>query len=378
MSKYEFLPDDVRKQLPPLFGQEKVKDPIVYVKFFVPWGNWTWYAYEFDGEDTFFGWVVGFEKELGYFSLSELQSVTGPAGLKIERDLYFDPTPLSQVMAKHGETAPSIRLKRDAAPMTIPKGRCYKVFRLSDGKLMFAGNKRDALGEFTTLGGSKAGYIFYFTMSETMPRRAPQLFIDHGIISGNGGDEGMPLPFNQAEHGWMQWQGRLGEHLVTVKVTGITHVFPPILKAAFSRSEAIISPRVIPGRDLPFSAAGERKVWWMATFEDGPMTIEVSNIFGLRTSKLEDAFADSTARIYSKRIVLGTALQTIHLYGTPTRKYIDEMQKLHRSDSDEFYRRKKEVRKAIQERERGKIKALQGFSLTELRQIMREVNMLYG
>jgi hypothetical protein len=30
--------------------------------------------------------VDGFEKELGYFMLSELEMVTGPMGLKIERD----------------------------------------------------------------------------------------------------------------------------------------------------------------------------------------------------------------------------------------------------------------------------------------------------
>ena len=61
----------------------------VVVKFFTPWANWTWYATEFDGKDLFFGLVDGFEKELGYFSLSELESLTGPFGLKVERDLHF-------------------------------------------------------------------------------------------------------------------------------------------------------------------------------------------------------------------------------------------------------------------------------------------------
>ncbi len=37
----------------------------------------------------FFGLVDGFERELGYFSLSELESVHGPYGVGIERDLYF-------------------------------------------------------------------------------------------------------------------------------------------------------------------------------------------------------------------------------------------------------------------------------------------------
>ena len=60
------------------------------VKFFTPDSNWTWYATEFDGEDTFFGLVCGHETALGYFSLRELQSVKGPLGLKIERDRYYD------------------------------------------------------------------------------------------------------------------------------------------------------------------------------------------------------------------------------------------------------------------------------------------------
>jgi hypothetical protein len=61
----------------------------VVVKFFTPDSNWTWYATEFDGEDTFFGLVCGHESELGYFSLSELSSVRGPMGLPIERDRHL-------------------------------------------------------------------------------------------------------------------------------------------------------------------------------------------------------------------------------------------------------------------------------------------------
>ena len=30
-------------------------DAIAQVKFFTPDSNWTWYATEFDGKDTFFG-----------------------------------------------------------------------------------------------------------------------------------------------------------------------------------------------------------------------------------------------------------------------------------------------------------------------------------
>lgn len=87
----------IEKKLPKLYSQENVKDPLVEVKFFCPWNQWTWFGVEYDGEDTFFGYVVGFEKELGYFSLSELKSMKGPWGLGIERDLYFNPKPLSEI-----------------------------------------------------------------------------------------------------------------------------------------------------------------------------------------------------------------------------------------------------------------------------------------
>jgi hypothetical protein len=83
--------------LPALYANENNPEPVAVVKFFTPWSNWTWYAQEFDGKDTFFGLVDGFEKELGYFSLSELESLTGPFGLKVERDRYFTPTKIKDL-----------------------------------------------------------------------------------------------------------------------------------------------------------------------------------------------------------------------------------------------------------------------------------------
>ena len=88
---------DLRPQLPHLYSQEEVDDPKAIAKYFTPDANWTWYATEFDGKDTFFGLVDGLEKELGYFSLAELESVKGPFGLGVERDLWFEPTPVSEL-----------------------------------------------------------------------------------------------------------------------------------------------------------------------------------------------------------------------------------------------------------------------------------------
>lgn len=93
----QLLTKKIRAQLPPLYAQEKVNDPVAYIKFFTPDSSWNWYVTEFDGEDSFFGLVQGFEEEIGYFSLSELLEARGPLGLPIERDLCFKPAPLSQL-----------------------------------------------------------------------------------------------------------------------------------------------------------------------------------------------------------------------------------------------------------------------------------------
>ena len=96
----QLLTDELRASLPALYAQENEKDPMVHAKFFTPWSNWTWFVTEGSQEDEdfiFFGYVIGFEKEWGYFSLNELQSARGPAGLTIERDLHFTPKRKSEI-----------------------------------------------------------------------------------------------------------------------------------------------------------------------------------------------------------------------------------------------------------------------------------------
>ena len=62
------------------------------VKFFTPFANCTWLLTELDpDEDRAFGLCdLGMgSPELGYVLISELAAIRGPAGLGIERDLYF-------------------------------------------------------------------------------------------------------------------------------------------------------------------------------------------------------------------------------------------------------------------------------------------------
>jgi len=86
----QLLTKEIENRFKKIGSQEKVKDPEIIVKFFDPTGSWTWYATEYDQDTkTFFGLVDGYEKELGYFSLEELESVKGPLGIGIERDIHF-------------------------------------------------------------------------------------------------------------------------------------------------------------------------------------------------------------------------------------------------------------------------------------------------
>ena len=95
----------ILRSLPPLGGtDDQGLDALARVKFFTPDGEWTWYASEFDGTDRFFGLAVGFDAELGYFSLAELRQVRGALGLPVERDRWFTPTPLRELLLKHGAT----------------------------------------------------------------------------------------------------------------------------------------------------------------------------------------------------------------------------------------------------------------------------------
>ena len=99
---YDYVPADIAAQIPPLYATEKLDNPTVWIKLFTPDSNWTWYLTEYDpAERLAFGLVIGQETELGYFSLSEMEESRGPLGLKVERDLHFQPQPLSKIRDLH-------------------------------------------------------------------------------------------------------------------------------------------------------------------------------------------------------------------------------------------------------------------------------------
>lgn len=104
---------------------ESAKD--VVVKYFTPWARATWYISEGwpvndDGEAQIismidpgaytYDWhLFGFcdlgdsqMAELGYVMLSDLQSLKGPFGLKVERDSSYSGS-MAEVMAEYGRAA---------------------------------------------------------------------------------------------------------------------------------------------------------------------------------------------------------------------------------------------------------------------------------
>lgn len=78
----------------PLYSQDsKGNNAIAVCKFFLQ--GYTWYVLEAEKADNdyeFFGITVGQFAELGYSTLSQLESVTGQWGLRVERDRGFKPT----------------------------------------------------------------------------------------------------------------------------------------------------------------------------------------------------------------------------------------------------------------------------------------------
>lgn len=98
----ELLPPEVREKLPKLYAQEGIDDPIVHLKFFFPAADWTWFVTEGqpEGDDfVFFGYVIGIEREWGYFSLRELEEIN-VCHLTVERDLFFEPEKVSVSLSR--------------------------------------------------------------------------------------------------------------------------------------------------------------------------------------------------------------------------------------------------------------------------------------
>ena len=81
------------RQTPALYANEgKGMELLATVKLFDPCSQWTWYIFEWDGDQRAFGLVVGFEAELGTIDLRELATARGALGIEI--DMHWTPRSL--------------------------------------------------------------------------------------------------------------------------------------------------------------------------------------------------------------------------------------------------------------------------------------------
>ncbi|WP_425448735.1 DUF2958 domain-containing protein [Dethiothermospora halolimnae] len=96
-----------RLEVPNLYetdGKEE-KETIVKVRFYDLCSSWEWYLIEADIKEEgviCFGWVVGFEKELGYFSINELEDINKKFP-RIIRDEEFELISLADLKKKYKE-----------------------------------------------------------------------------------------------------------------------------------------------------------------------------------------------------------------------------------------------------------------------------------
>lgn len=101
IKKTNLISKELEVEFKKMGSQSEVEDPKVLAKFFNPSGPGTWYAISYDPETRIcFGYVTGLGfDELGYFSMNELESLRlPPFGLTIEKDLFFKPCNLSELM----------------------------------------------------------------------------------------------------------------------------------------------------------------------------------------------------------------------------------------------------------------------------------------
>ena len=99
---HQLMTQKLAETIPAIYANEKATDydtVLAHAKLFSPFSNWTWFITEMDPETgQCFGLVEGFERELGYFDLTELAETTVFGDVPaVERDLYWQPRTLGDI-----------------------------------------------------------------------------------------------------------------------------------------------------------------------------------------------------------------------------------------------------------------------------------------
>lgn len=86
----------LERQRDKLLRNHALENPRPVVKWFTPWGGATWLICSIDPEEPrlAFGLCdlgLGFP-EIGDVWIPEIEALRGPAGLRVERDMFFEPS----------------------------------------------------------------------------------------------------------------------------------------------------------------------------------------------------------------------------------------------------------------------------------------------
>ena len=111
---HQMMTKELSSKIPKLYSQEEVSDPTVVAHYFTPYGRGDWFVIEWDGEDMMYGLADLGYPELGYFSLSELESAYRGGLPLVERDLHWTPVPLSEVRKTRMDS------EEDSSPIQRP------------------------------------------------------------------------------------------------------------------------------------------------------------------------------------------------------------------------------------------------------------------
>ena len=93
----KLLTVDLKKKFAKIGSQDNVENPLIIATYFICFSDWTFYATAFDPEtEVFSGIFSGEEIQWGTISLRELESIRGRAGMKVERNLWFQSIRMSE------------------------------------------------------------------------------------------------------------------------------------------------------------------------------------------------------------------------------------------------------------------------------------------
>ena len=85
---------EIKEKAEKQYEQGSDMEQMVVAKFFDAMGSWKWFLMNKSKDDDYcWGIVKGHEVEMGSFSIDELRSMQP----RIQRDLYFEPTPANEV-----------------------------------------------------------------------------------------------------------------------------------------------------------------------------------------------------------------------------------------------------------------------------------------